>query len=40
MRCIPMEEGCSIFQDIHLGVCGNHTGARILVGKAYSTIGK
>jgi hypothetical protein len=40
MRCIPTEEGCSILQDIHLGVCGSHTGARILVGKEYSTTGK
>jgi hypothetical protein len=38
MRCVPTEEGCAILQDIHLGVCGNHTGVRILVGKAYMHI--
>jgi hypothetical protein len=35
MRCIPPEEGYSILQDIHSGICGNHAGARTLVGKAY-----
>jgi hypothetical protein len=35
MRCIPTEEGVSILQDIHSGVCGSHVGARTLVGKAY-----
>jgi hypothetical protein len=35
MRCIPTEEGCSIIQDIHSGVCSSHAGARTLVGKAY-----
>jgi hypothetical protein len=35
MRCIPTEEGHSILQDIHSGICGSHAGARTLVGKAY-----
>jgi hypothetical protein len=36
MWCIPTEEGYSIFQDIHSGICGSHAGARTLVGKACS----
>jgi hypothetical protein len=35
MCCIPLEEGCSILQDIHSGNFGSHTGARTLVGKMY-----
>jgi ribonuclease HI len=35
MRCILPEEGCSILQDIHSGICGTHVGARTLVGKTY-----
>jgi hypothetical protein len=27
MRCILLEEGCSILQDIHSGICGSHVGA-------------
>jgi hypothetical protein len=35
MKCITLDEGCAILQDIHVGICGSHTGARSLVGKAY-----
>jgi hypothetical protein len=35
MKCITPDEGCSILQDIHVGICGSHTGARSLVAKAY-----
>jgi hypothetical protein len=35
MRCIPTEEGCSILQDIHSGVCGSKVGEGTLVGKTY-----
>jgi hypothetical protein len=34
-KCITPDEGCAILQDIHVGICGSHTGARSLVGKAY-----
>jgi len=35
MRCIPVERGQALLQDIHSGICGNHAGARTMVGKAY-----
>jgi hypothetical protein len=35
MRCITPEEGYSILQDIHSGICGSHAGACTHVGKAY-----
>jgi hypothetical protein len=35
MKCITPDEGCAILQDIHVGICGSHTGARSLVGKPY-----
>ena len=35
MKCIPVEDGIAILQDIHSGSCGNHAGARMLVGKVY-----
>jgi hypothetical protein len=35
MKCITLDEGCTILQDIHMGICGSQTGARSLVGKAY-----
>jgi hypothetical protein len=35
MKCITTEEGCAILQDIHVGICGTHTGARSLVRKTY-----
>jgi hypothetical protein len=35
MRCIPTEEGYSILQDIHSGICGSHTGAQTLMDKVY-----
>jgi hypothetical protein len=34
-KCITPDEGCSILQSIHAGVCGSHVGARSLVGKTY-----
>jgi hypothetical protein len=33
MKFITPDEGCSILQDIHVGVCDSHAGARSLVGK-------
>jgi hypothetical protein len=35
MKCITPDEGCTILQDINIGVCGSHMGARSLMGKAY-----
>jgi hypothetical protein len=35
MKCITPDKGCAILQDIHIGICGHHTGARSLVGKAH-----
>jgi transposase InsO family protein len=36
MKCITPDAGCAILQDSHIGICGSHTCARSLVGKAYS----
>jgi hypothetical protein len=35
MKCIPREEGKDILEEIHIGVCGNHTSSRTLVSKAF-----
>jgi hypothetical protein len=35
MKCITLDEGCVILQDIHARICGSHAGARLLVGKTY-----
>jgi hypothetical protein len=35
MKCITLDEGCAILQDIHEGICGSHAGARSLMGKTY-----
>jgi hypothetical protein len=35
MKCVPREEGEDIFEEIHKGVCGNHTSSRTLVRKAF-----
>jgi hypothetical protein len=35
MKCVSMEEGKEILQEIHKGVCGNHAASRTLVGKAF-----
>jgi ribonuclease HI len=35
MKCIPREEGKDILEEIHKGVCGNHTSSRTLVSKAF-----
>jgi transposase InsO family protein len=35
MKCVTLDEGCAILQDIHVGTCGSHVGARSLMGKAY-----
>jgi hypothetical protein len=34
MKCVPREEGKDILEEIHKGVCGNHTYSRTLVSKA------
>jgi hypothetical protein len=31
MKCVPREEGKDILEEIHKGVCGNHTSSRTLV---------
>jgi hypothetical protein len=35
MKCVTLEEGRVILQDIHIGVCGSHAGTKSLVGKMY-----
>jgi hypothetical protein len=35
MKCITPEEGQIILQDVHIGVCESHTGAKSLMGKMY-----
>jgi hypothetical protein len=35
MKCIPRDEGKDILEEIHKGVCGNHTSSRTLVSKAF-----
>jgi hypothetical protein len=35
MICVPREEGKDILEEIHKGVCGNHTSVRTLVSKAF-----
>jgi hypothetical protein len=34
-RCVSLEEGRQLLQDIHSGICENHAAARTIVGKAY-----
>jgi hypothetical protein len=35
MRCVPREEGNGILEEIHKGVCGNHSSSRTLVSRAF-----
>jgi hypothetical protein len=35
MKCVSMEEGKEILQEIHEGVCGNHAASLTLVDKAF-----
>jgi hypothetical protein len=35
MKGVPREEGKDILEEIHKGVCGNHTSSRTLVSKAF-----
>jgi hypothetical protein len=35
MKCVPREEGKGILEEIHKGVCDNHTSSRTLVSKAF-----
>jgi hypothetical protein len=35
MRCVPIDVGKALLEDIHSSVYGNHAGARALVGNAY-----
>jgi hypothetical protein len=35
MKCVPREEGKDISEEIHNGICGNHTSSRTLVNKAF-----
>jgi hypothetical protein len=37
MKCVSMEEGKEILQEIHEGVCGNHAASCTLVGKAFQS---
>jgi hypothetical protein len=34
LRCISKTEGQEILQDVHVGICGGHIGARTLAAKA------
>jgi hypothetical protein len=35
MKCVPREEGKDILEEIHKGVCSNHTSSCTLVSKAF-----
>jgi hypothetical protein len=35
MKCVPRQEGKDILEEIHKGVCGNHSSSRTLVSKAF-----
>ncbi|KAM0867188.1 hypothetical protein ACQ4PT_042180 [Festuca glaucescens] len=35
LRCIPLEEGKKLIDDIHAGECSHHSSARTLAGKAF-----
>jgi ribonuclease HI len=35
MKCVRREGGKAILEEIHKGVCGNHTSSRMLVSKAF-----
>jgi hypothetical protein len=35
MRCILVDQGCELLQEIHAGTCGHHAGPRTLVRKAF-----
>src|SRR5688572_4732893 len=35
MKCVTIEDGQEILEEIHRGICGNHASSRILVGKAF-----
>jgi hypothetical protein len=35
MKCVRMEEGREILQEIHKGMCGNHAATHTLVSKAF-----
>jgi hypothetical protein len=35
MKCVPREEGNDILEEIHKGVCGNHTSSCMLASKAF-----
>ena len=36
-KCITLEEGRMILNDIHSGTCGHHASSRAIVAKAYRT---
>jgi hypothetical protein len=35
MKCVRIEEGREILQEIHEGMCSNHAASHTLVGKAF-----
>jgi hypothetical protein len=35
MKCITLEAGIELLEEIHSGTCGNHAASRTLVGKAF-----
>jgi hypothetical protein len=35
MKCVPQKGGKGILEEIHKGVCGNHTSSRTPVSKAF-----
>jgi hypothetical protein len=38
MKCVPIEEGKDLLEEIHKGVCGNHASSRALVSKAFDEL--
>jgi hypothetical protein len=34
-RCITVEEGRKLLEDLHLGACGHHVAPRTLIGNAF-----
>jgi hypothetical protein len=35
LKCISIEKGKEVLEEIHSGCCGNHVASRTLVGKAF-----
>ena len=37
LRCLGLEEAYYVMREVHEGICGNHSGARLLVNKLIQT---